>query len=156
MVQSGGGPPITPCFHSTGFNTFKNNNQKSRVFLKALRSSLQLNRLALPSLLNVLLLPGGIFFVHESFVLQHAAAICEWVFTVDILVFYGTFTYEFGTVTSETMMAGLQQSHHGSGVIMGPRARGSTLGGATKGLKSPGGSSTSTHLNCTPESIAML
>lgn len=108
-------------------------------------------------LLNLLFLPGGIFFIHESFILQHAAAICEWVFTVDILVFYGTFTYEFGTVTSETMMAGLQQSHHhGSGVIMGPRARGSALGGATKGLKSPGGSSTSTHLNCTPESIAML
>lgn len=103
------------------------------------------------------LLPGGVFFVHESFVLQHAAAICEWVFTVDILVFYGTFTYEFGTVTSETMMAGLQQSqHHGSGIIMGSRTRSSTLGGATKGLKSPGGSSTSTHLNCTPESIAML
>lgn len=103
------------------------------------------------------LLSGGIFFVHESFVLQHAAAICEWVFTVDILVFYGTFTYEFGTVTSDTMMAALQQSHHHSaGVIMGPRARGAVLGGATKGLKSPGGSSTSTHLNCTPESIAML
>lgn len=137
---------MTPCFHSTCFNTFKTDDtQKSCV--------LQLNRLVLPSLLNVLLLPGGIFFVHESFVLQHAAAICEWVFTVDILVFYGTFTYEFGTVTSETMMAGLQQSHHhGSGVIMGPRAR----GGAMKGLKSPGGSSTSTHLNCTPESIAML
>uniref|UniRef100_A0A3Q3WG01 Transmembrane protein 150A n=1 Tax=Mola mola TaxID=94237 RepID=A0A3Q3WG01_MOLML len=92
--------------------------------------------LALGAMVSLVL--SGIFFVHESFVLQHAAAICEWVFTVDILVFYGTFTYEFGTVTSETMMAGLQ------------------LGGATKGLKSPGGSSTSTHLNCTPESIAML
>ncbi|KAE8292536.1 Transmembrane protein 150A [Larimichthys crocea] len=112
--------------------------------------------LALGAMVSLVL--SGIFFIHESFVLQHAAAICEWVFTVDILVFYGTFTYEFGTVTSETMMAGLQQSlhHHGSGVIMGPGARGSTLSGATKGLKSPGGSSTSTHLNCTPESIAML
>lgn len=111
--------------------------------------------LALGAMVSLVL--SGIFFIHESFILQHAAAICEWVFTVDILVFYGTFTYEFGTVTSETMMAGLQQSHHhGSGVIMGPRARGSTMGGATKGLKSPGGSSTSTHLNCTPESIAML
>ncbi|KAF3850990.1 hypothetical protein F7725_012762 [Dissostichus mawsoni] len=104
--------------------------------------------LALGAMVSLVL--SGIFFVHESFVLQHAAAICEWVFTVDILVFYGTFTYEFGTVTSETMMAGLQHClHHGSGILMGPRARGSTLGGATKGLKSPGGSSTSTHLNCT-------
>ncbi|KAK7933946.1 hypothetical protein WMY93_004842 [Mugilogobius chulae] len=107
----------------------------------------------------VSLVLSGMFFIHESFVLQHAAAICEWVFTVDILVFYGTFTYEFGTVTSETLMAGLQQTHHHSpGVMMGPGARGALGGGggATKGLKSPGGSSTSTHLNCTPESIAML
>ncbi|XP_071774776.1 transmembrane protein 150A-like [Centroberyx gerrardi] len=110
--------------------------------------------LALGAMVSLVL--SGIFFIHESFVLQHAAAICEWVFTVDILVFYGTFTYEFGTVTNETMMAGLQQSHHGSGVIMGPGSRAAALGGATKGLKSPGGSSTSTHLNCTPESIAML
>ncbi|MEQ2218436.1 hypothetical protein XENOCAPTIV_003223 [Xenoophorus captivus] len=110
--------------------------------------------LALGAMVSLVL--SGIFFIHESFILQHAAAICEWVFTVDILVFYGTFTYEFGTVTTETMMAGLQQSQHGSGVIMDPMSRASTLGGATKGLKSPGGSSTSTHLNCTPESIAML
>ncbi|CAB1320002.1 unnamed protein product [Coregonus sp. 'balchen'] len=99
---------------------------------------------------------GGIFFIHESFVLQHAAAICEWVFTVDILVFYGTFTYEFGTVTNDTMMVGLQQTHHHSEVMMGGASGAMTLGMGAKGLKSPGGSSTSTHLNCTPESIAML
>ncbi|KAK5871307.1 hypothetical protein PBY51_004196 [Eleginops maclovinus] len=128
-----------------------------RVAVTALDYWMAHFRVALALAAMVSLVLSGIFFVHESFVLQHAAAICEWVFTVDILVFYGTFTYEFGTVTSETMMAGLQHClHHGSGVIMGPRARGSTLGGATKGLKSPGGSSTSTHLNCTPESIAML
>lgn len=86
----------------------------------------------------------GVFFIHESFVLQHAAAICEWVFTVLILVFYGTFTYEFGSVTGETLMAGLQRS-----LVL--------EGGATRGLKSPGRSSTtSTQLNCTPENIAML
>ncbi|MEQ2185432.1 hypothetical protein GOODEAATRI_018047 [Goodea atripinnis] len=102
--------------------------------------------------LSILFKAEGISFL----LCAHAAAICEWVFTVDILVFYGTFTYEFGTVTTETMMAGLQHSQHGSGVIMDPMSRASTLGGATKGLKSPGGSSTSTHLNCTPESIAML
>ncbi|XP_068560086.1 transmembrane protein 150A-like isoform X2 [Cebidichthys violaceus] len=128
-----------------------------RVAVTALDYWMAHFRVALTLGAMVSLVLSGIFFIHESFILQHAAAICEWVFTVDILVFYGTFTYEFGTVTSETLMVGLQQSHHhGSGVIMGPRARGSTLGGATKGLKSPGGSSTSTHLNCTPESIAML
>ncbi|KAL0192461.1 hypothetical protein M9458_010757, partial [Cirrhinus mrigala] len=70
----------------------------------------------------------GIFFVHESFVLQHAAAICEWVFTVLVLVYYGTFTYEFGTVNSDTMMAALmkrsQHHHPGSAVIMGGIGKG--------------------------------
>uniref|UniRef100_H2ZUP1 Transmembrane protein 150A n=1 Tax=Latimeria chalumnae TaxID=7897 RepID=H2ZUP1_LATCH len=80
---------------------------------------------------------GGIFFIHESFVLQHAAAICEWIFTVDILVFYGTFTYEFGAVTNETMMAVIQRT-------------------SGKACKSPGSSNTSTYLNCNPESIAMI
>ncbi|XP_029960473.1 transmembrane protein 150A isoform X1 [Salarias fasciatus] len=128
-----------------------------RVAVTALDYWMAHFRVALALGAMIFLVLSGIFFIHESFVLQHAAAICEWVFTVDILVFYGTFTYEFGTVTSETMTAGLQQSHHhGSGVIMGPRARGAALGGATKGLKSPGGSSTSTHLNCTTESIAIL
>uniref|UniRef100_A0A3Q2EB47 Transmembrane protein 150A n=1 Tax=Cyprinodon variegatus TaxID=28743 RepID=A0A3Q2EB47_CYPVA len=108
-----------------------------RVAVTALDYWMAHFRVALVLGAMVSLVLSGIFFIHESFVLQHAAAICEWVFTVDILVFYGTFTYEFGTVTTETMMAGLQQR-------------------ATKGLKSPGGSSTSTHLNCTPESIAML
>ncbi|KAL0193583.1 hypothetical protein M9458_011879, partial [Cirrhinus mrigala] len=75
-----------------------------------------------------------------------------------ILVFYGTFTYEFGTVTTETMLAGLQRNlTHGPGVMIGDDVQVDTLGGAsTKSLKSPGGSSTSTHLNCTPENIAML
>ncbi|MGH0150500.1 UNVERIFIED_CONTAM: hypothetical protein FKN15_046080 [Acipenser sinensis] len=87
--------------------------------------------------------PGGIFFIHERFVLQHAAAICEWIFTVTILVFYGTFTYEFGALSSDSVLAALQ-----------PRGGGGTGGG--KDCKSPGSSSTSTHLNCYPESIAML
>ncbi|XP_064421618.1 transmembrane protein 150A [Latimeria chalumnae] len=85
----------------------------------------------------VSLVLSGIFFIHESFVLQHAAAICEWIFTVDILVFYGTFTYEFGAVTNETMMAVIQRT-------------------SGKACKSPGSSNTSTYLNCNPESIAMI
>lgn len=111
--------------------------------------------------LNIMLpIQGGVFFVHESFVLQHAAAICEWVFTVLVLVYYGTFTYEFGTVNTDTMMAALmkrsQHHHPGSAVIMGGISKGVAMGCGARGLKSPGGSSTSTHLNCTPESIAML
>ncbi|XDV20960.1 hypothetical protein PO909_026160 [Leuciscus waleckii] len=113
-------------------------------------------RVALATGALITLVLSGIFFIHESFVLQHAAAICEWVFTVIILVFYGTFTYEFGTVTTETMLAGLQRNlSHGPGVMIGDDIQTGALG-SSKGLKSPGGSSTSTHLNCTHENIAML
>ncbi|KPP61230.1 transmembrane protein 150A-like [Scleropages formosus] len=132
-----------------------------RVAVTALDYWMAHVRVALAAGALVSLVLSGIFFIHESFVLQHAAAICEWVFTVDILVFYGTFTYEFGAVNNDTMVAALQSSRHrSSGVIIGAGSRGgalsgSSLGGA-KALKSPGGSSTSTHLNCNPESIAML
>ncbi|XP_062399128.1 transmembrane protein 150Aa [Sardina pilchardus] len=129
-----------------------------RVALTALDYWMAHVRVGLTVAALVSLVLSGAFFIHESFVLQHAAAICEWVFTVDILVFYGTFTYEFGTVTSETMMAGLQRGcHQSASMILGGSERLGGLGsGSAKGLKSPGGSSTSTHLNCTPESIAML
>ncbi|KAL0177648.1 hypothetical protein M9458_026542, partial [Cirrhinus mrigala] len=40
----------------------------------------------------------------ESFVLQHASAIFEWVFCVIIMLFYGTFAFEFGGISSDTMM----------------------------------------------------
>lgn len=81
--------------------------------------------------------PGGVFFFHESSQLQHGAALCEWVFVLDILIFYGTFSYEFGTVSSGTLVAALQPA-------------------PGRACKSSGGSSTSTHLNCAPESIAMI
>ncbi|KAK2845860.1 hypothetical protein Q7C36_010714 [Tachysurus vachellii] len=101
-------------------------------------------RVALSSVSLIALILSGAFFIHESYFLQHAAAICEWVFTVLILVFYGTFTYEFGSVTRETLMAGLQKNF--------------PLGdGVSRELKTPGRSSTtSTQLNCMPENIAML
>ncbi|XP_061117800.1 transmembrane protein 150Aa isoform X1 [Conger conger] len=128
-----------------------------RVAATALDHWMAYMRLALAGGAVVSLVLSGVFFIHESFVLQHAAAICEWVFTVDILVFYGTFTYEFGTVTSETMMAALSRNRaRGSGVVIGPGGRSVPLGGGTKGLKSPGSSNASTHLNCTTESVAML
>ncbi|XP_041088278.1 transmembrane protein 150A-like [Polyodon spathula] len=99
-------------------------------------------RMALAIVAVVSMVLSGIFFIHERFVLQHAAAICEWIFTVTILVFYGTFTYEFGALSRDSMLAALQ-----------PRGMGAGRG---KDCKSPGSSSTSTHLNCNPESIAML
>lgn len=81
--------------------------------------------------------PGGVFFLHESSQLQHGAALCEWVFVLDILIFYGTFSYEFGAVSSDTLVAALQPA-------------------PGRACKSSGSSSTSTHLNCAPESIAMI
>uniref|UniRef100_A0A7N4PJI3 Transmembrane protein 150A n=1 Tax=Sarcophilus harrisii TaxID=9305 RepID=A0A7N4PJI3_SARHA len=85
----------------------------------------------------VALVLSGIFFIHESSQLQHVAALSEWVFVIDILVFYGTFSYEFGAVSTETLVAAFQPA-------------------PSRACKSPGSSSTSTHLNCTPESIAMI
>lgn len=82
-------------------------------------------------------LPGGVFFIHESSQLQHGAALCEWVFVIDILIFYGTFSYEFGAVSSDTLVAALQPT-------------------PGRACKSSGSSSTSTHLNCSPESVAMI
>uniref|UniRef100_UPI00398F2D1E transmembrane protein 150A isoform X2 n=1 Tax=Pristiophorus japonicus TaxID=55135 RepID=UPI00398F2D1E len=46
---------------------------------------------------------SGVFFIQEGSKLQHAAAICEWVFTIIILFFYGTFAVEFGSITQNTL-----------------------------------------------------
>lgn len=48
--------------------------------------------------------PGGVFFCQESFVLQHASAIFEWVFCVIIMLFYGTFAFEFAGMSGDTMI----------------------------------------------------
>lgn len=53
---------------------------------------------------------GGVFFIQESFVLQHVAALCEWVFIIDVLVFYGTFTFEFGAISTDTFLVLLRAS----------------------------------------------
>ncbi|KAM9164081.1 transmembrane protein 150A isoform 1-T2 [Pangshura tecta] len=94
-------------------------------------------RVLLTSVALIALVLSGVFFIHESPLLQHLAAVCEWVFVIDMLVFYGTFAYDFGAVSTDTLVTALQQA-------------------SSRGCKSPGGSSTSTHLNCTPESIAMI
>uniref|UniRef100_A0A2K6KSR3 Transmembrane protein 150A n=1 Tax=Rhinopithecus bieti TaxID=61621 RepID=A0A2K6KSR3_RHIBE len=85
----------------------------------------------------ITLVLSGVFFVHESSQLQHGAALCEWVCVIDILIFYGTFSYEFGAVSSDTLVAALQPT-------------------PGRACKSSGSSSTSTHLNCAPENIAMI
>ncbi|XP_027477339.1 transmembrane protein 150A isoform X4 [Zalophus californianus] len=94
-------------------------------------------RIVLAAIAFVTLVLSGVFFMHESSQLQHGAALCEWVFVIDILIFYGTFSYEFGAVSSETLVAALQPA-------------------PGRACKSSGSCSTSTHLNCAPESITMI
>ncbi|CAB1434221.1 unnamed protein product [Pleuronectes platessa] len=48
--------------------------------------------------------PGGVFFCQESFALQHASAIFEWLYCSLIMLFYGTFAFEFGGVSGDTLM----------------------------------------------------
>lgn len=54
-------------------------------------------------ILSLTLFPGGVFFCQESFVLQHASAIFEWVFCVIVMLFYGTFAFEFASMSGDTM-----------------------------------------------------
>lgn len=61
-------------------------------------------RLFMTLLAFVALVLSGVFFVQESFILQHASAIFEWVFCVIIMLFYGTFAFEFTGISSDTMM----------------------------------------------------
>ncbi|KAM9476615.1 transmembrane protein 150A [Clarias gariepinus] len=61
-------------------------------------------RLIMTLLAFIALVLSGVFFVQESFVLQHASAIFEWVFCVIIMLFYGTFAFEFASISSNTMM----------------------------------------------------
>ncbi|KAG7512542.1 transmembrane protein 150A-like [Solea senegalensis] len=60
-------------------------------------------RLCMTLLAFVALVLSGVFFCQESFVLQHASAIFEWVFCVIIMLFYGTFAFEFASMSGDTM-----------------------------------------------------
>uniref|UniRef100_A0A673L5J2 Zgc:86738 n=1 Tax=Sinocyclocheilus rhinocerous TaxID=307959 RepID=A0A673L5J2_9TELE len=54
-------------------------------------------------ILNILHMQCGVFFIQESFVLQHAAAILEWMFAIIVLLFYSSFSVEFSSISSETL-----------------------------------------------------
>uniref|UniRef100_A0A3B5PSX8 Zgc:154058 n=1 Tax=Xiphophorus maculatus TaxID=8083 RepID=A0A3B5PSX8_XIPMA len=77
-------------------------------------------RLFMTLLAFVGLVLSGVFFCQESFVLQHASAIFEWVFCVIIMLFYGTFAFEFAGMSGDTMAV---------------LARGGSLGPAGRELK---------------------
>ncbi|KGL96320.1 Transmembrane protein 150A, partial [Charadrius vociferus] len=67
-------------------------------------------RSILTSVAFLTLVFSGVFFIQESFVLQHVAALCEWMFIIDVLVFYGTFTFEFGAISTDTFLVLLKAS----------------------------------------------
>ncbi|XP_051958676.1 transmembrane protein 150A-like [Xyrauchen texanus] len=62
-------------------------------------------RLALTLLALSTLILSGVFFIQESFVLQHAAAILEWLFAIIVLLFYASFSHEFSSISAETLTA---------------------------------------------------
>ncbi|KAK3573828.1 hypothetical protein QTP86_032891 [Hemibagrus guttatus] len=95
-------------------------------------------RLIMTLLAFIALVLSGVFFVQESFVLQHASAIFEWVFCVIIMLFYGTFAFEFASISSNTMMV---------------LARGGALGSKSQDHKMESLSGTSQHQ---PENMSML
>ncbi|KAG7232356.1 hypothetical protein INR49_008945 [Caranx melampygus] len=53
-------------------------------------------RVGMALLALIALVLSGVFFCQESFALQHASAIFEWVYCSLIMLFYGTFAFEFG------------------------------------------------------------
>ncbi|KAK1791579.1 hypothetical protein P4O66_013579 [Electrophorus voltai] len=95
-------------------------------------------RLIMTLLAFVALVLSGVFFVQESFVLQHASAIFEWVFCVIIMLFYGTFAFEFAGISSDTMMV---------------LARGGVLGSTSRDHKMESLSGANSHQS---EGTAML
>lgn len=77
-------------------------------------------RLIMTLLAFVALVLSGVFFVQESFVLQHASAIFEWVFCVIVMLFYGTFAFEFAGMSGDTMAV---LARGGGGLGSGSRDR---------------------------------
>ncbi|MCJ8738848.1 hypothetical protein PDJAM_G00040420 [Pangasius djambal] len=66
-------------------------------------------RLTLSLLALITLVLGGVFFPQDSFTLQHSAAVCEWLFVITVLLFYGTFAVEFRLVSAHTLVVLIQR-----------------------------------------------
>ncbi|KAJ8361446.1 hypothetical protein SKAU_G00179710 [Synaphobranchus kaupii] len=76
-------------------------------------------RCAMTLLAFISLALSGVFFIQESFVLQHASAVFEWVFCLIIMLFYGTFAFEFWGVSGDTLMVLAKGGAQGQGGVCG-------------------------------------
>ncbi|KAI4807248.1 hypothetical protein KUCAC02_027070, partial [Chaenocephalus aceratus] len=97
-------------------------------------------RVGMALLALVALVLSGVFFCQESFALQHASAIFEWIYCMLIMLFYGTFAFEFGDMSGDTLMV---LSGGGGGVN----------GFSTSGHKTEVSSGSNHHQ---PENLSML
>ncbi|KAM4525059.1 transmembrane protein 150A-like [Odontesthes bonariensis] len=61
-------------------------------------------RVGMALLALIALVLSGVFFGQESFALQHTSAIFEWIYCMLIMLFYGTFAFEFGGMSGDTLM----------------------------------------------------
>ncbi|XP_025906193.1 transmembrane protein 150A [Nothoprocta perdicaria] len=95
-------------------------------------------RSILTAMAFITLVFSGVFFIQESFVLQHVAALCEWMFIIDVLVFYGTFTFEFGAISTDTFLVLLKASR------------------APKSYKAESSASSTAHIHSHAEGLAMI
>ncbi|XP_064370029.1 transmembrane protein 150A isoform X3 [Dromaius novaehollandiae] len=95
-------------------------------------------RSILTAMAFITLVFSGVFFIQESFVLQHVAALCEWMFIIDVLVFYGTFTFEFGAISTDTFLVLLKASR------------------APKSYKAESSASSTAHIRSHAEGLAMI
>ncbi|XP_075466813.1 transmembrane protein 150A-like isoform X3 [Ascaphus truei] len=85
-----------------------------------------------------ILVLSGVFFIQEGFVLQHMAALCEWIFIINVLVFYGTFSFEFGAISTDTFLVLLKASR------------------APKSYKAGTSTPSTPHAHSTSENMAMI
>uniref|UniRef100_A0A803JGK3 cDNA sequence BC014685 n=1 Tax=Xenopus tropicalis TaxID=8364 RepID=A0A803JGK3_XENTR len=86
----------------------------------------------------VILVLSGVFFIQEGFVLQHLAALCEWTFIINVLIFYGTFSFEFGAISTDTFLVLLKASR------------------APKSYKAGTSTPATPHAHSTSENMAMI
>ncbi|XP_024141333.1 transmembrane protein 150A isoform X3 [Oryzias melastigma] len=61
-------------------------------------------RICITLMALIALVLSGVFFCQESFSLQHTSAIFEWIYCMFIMVFYGTFAFEFRGMSGDTLM----------------------------------------------------